>query len=79
MVSSDHSRVVASADAESKYLGGPAEPLKGSNDREYTGPLWPISFRVEVPPFSRILCIDPACAGFSLGQTTRISGLTVLY
>jgi hypothetical protein len=60
MVSNDHNLAVASADADSRYLGGPAEPLRGSKDREYTGPLWPMSFRVELPPFSRIFWMDPA-------------------
>jgi hypothetical protein len=60
MVSNDHNLAVASADADSKYLGGPAEPLRGSKDREYTGPLWPMSFRVELPPFSRIFWMDAA-------------------
>lgn len=52
--------MVASADAESKYLGGPAEPLRGSKDKEYTGPLCPISLRVELPPFSRMRWMDAA-------------------
>jgi hypothetical protein len=38
-VSIDHSRAVASAEQESKYFGGAADPLKGSNATEYTGPL----------------------------------------
>jgi hypothetical protein len=55
MVSRDHNRVVASAEAERRNLGGAAEPLRGSKEREYTGPLWPINLRVADPPFSRIL------------------------
>lgn len=52
MVSSDHSRAVPSAEEESKCRGEAAEPLSGSKDSEYTGPLCPISFLVVVPPFS---------------------------
>ncbi len=59
-MSIDQSRVVASAEADRRYLGGPAEPLRGSNEREYTGPLWPINFRVVVPALSRILRMDAA-------------------
>ena len=66
MVSRDHRRVVASAEAERRYLGGLAEPPTGSNATEYTGPLCPISLRVVDPPFSRILLSDetePQLAG----------------
>lgn len=38
-VSKDQSLVVASADAERRYLGGVAEPPTGSKAMEYTGPL----------------------------------------
>lgn len=55
MVSSDHRRVVASAEAERRYFGGLPEPPIGSKLTEYTGPLCPISLRVVDPPFSRIL------------------------
>lgn len=51
-MSNDHSRAVASADAEIKYRGGAAEPETGSKSTEYTGPLCPMSFRVVDPPFS---------------------------
>ena len=60
MVSSDHRRMVASADAERRYRGGLAEPPEGSNVTEYTGPLCPMSFRVVEPPFSRILFSEEA-------------------
>lgn len=53
-VSIDHNRTVASADADSKNLGGAADPQIGSNATEYTGPLCPISFLVVLPFFSRI-------------------------
>ena len=56
----DQRRVVASAEEDKRYFGGAAEPLRGSNETEYTGPLWPINFRVDIPPFSRILLIDEA-------------------
>lgn len=52
----DHSLVVASADADSKYFGGAADPEIGSKSTEYTGPLWPMSFRVVLAFFSRIFC-----------------------
>jgi hypothetical protein len=50
----DHSLAVASADADSRYLGGAADPEMGSKSTEYTGPLWPISLRVVLAFFSRI-------------------------
>jgi hypothetical protein len=59
-VSNDHSRVVASAEADKRCFGGAAEPFKGSNATEYTGPLCPISFLVVLPFFSRILCREDA-------------------
>lgn len=59
-VSRDHSRAVASADAERRYFGGAAEPLSGSKATEYTGPLCPINFLVVLPFFSRILLKDEA-------------------
>ena len=52
MVSNDHRRAVASADAEIRYRGDAAEPETGSKSTEYTGPLCPMSFRVVDPPFS---------------------------
>lgn len=39
MVSNDHNRAVASLDADKRYFGGAADPLRGSNETEYTGPL----------------------------------------
>jgi len=53
MVSIDHSLAVASAEPDSRYFGVAAEPVTGSNAREYTGPLCPMSLRVGDPPFSR--------------------------
>lgn len=52
--------MVASADAESRCLGGAAEPPRGSNESEYTGPLCPINFRVVLPSGSCRREIDVA-------------------
>jgi hypothetical protein len=57
-VSKDHNRVVASAEHDKRYFGGAAGPLTGSKATEYTGPLCPMSLRVELPFFSRILARD---------------------
>lgn len=79
-MSIDHKRVVASADADSKYFGGPAEPLSGSKEREYTGPLWPINLRVVLPPFSRIFWMDPAIpVPMSTEVALLIDALTISY
>ena len=59
-VSKDHSRVVASAEHDRRYFGGAAGPLTGSKATEYTGPLCPMSLRVVLPFFSRILERDVA-------------------
>lgn len=42
-----HSLTLASWLADSRYRGGPDGPGIGSQLREYTGPLCPISLRVE--------------------------------
>lgn len=59
-VSIDHRRAVASAEEDRRCRGGEAEPLSGSKDTEYTGPLCPISLRVVVPTFSLTLRSDAA-------------------
>jgi hypothetical protein len=59
-VSKDHSRVVVSPEHDRRYFGGAAGPLTGSKATEYTGPLCPMSLRVVLPFFSRILARDVA-------------------
>ena len=59
-VSIDQRRAVQSAEADKRYLGGAAEPLRGSNAHAYTGPPCPTSFRVVAASFSLIFFNDEA-------------------